>query len=146
MYQTGPVKKNEMHNYFRMDGVLAYILVPDRHGCAPRGWSWHVRSCPTSPHPHVTLCHGTGQDRARQAIPILPLDSALACALTLSLVGSPPLSLTHSLPFRSKEKHDTPKQISKEKRPKRKPVTQESFPTHLPPPQICAKICFLWMP
>jgi len=29
---------------------------------------------------------------------------------------------------------------------KEKPVTQESFPTHLPPPRICPKICFGWLP
>jgi hypothetical protein len=41
-------------------------------------------------------------------------------------------------PFRSKKQHSTAQGGGM----KRKPVTQESFPTHLPPPRICPKICF----
>lgn len=44
-------------------------------------------------------------------------------------------------PFRSKKQHSTAQGGGM----KRKPVIQESFPTHLPPPRICPKICFCWL-
>lgn len=79
------------------------------------------------------LYHGTGPG---QAIPILPFGFRTGMCAFFGWEAAPFFDPFSSVPFRSVPR----------RKPKRKPVTQESFPTHLPPPQICPKICLLYMP
>lgn len=133
-----------MHNYFRMDGVLEYyyILAPDRHGWMCTTWlkltceiMAYLTTCKRRCNIFLALWLSLSRHRAGQAYPYPAFGfcTGMACALTLSLVGRPPLSLTrsfvHPVALRSVLRRSTYREAIQ----KRKPVTQESFPTHLPP-------------